>query len=446
MSSESKDKGYSQLATLAHKRHTESSLAIHPYFGKVDPSIARAAIETFSTKESTVLDPFCGSGTVIHDAVVMGRNAVGWDSSPLAAMISAAKVLGITADETQELHGLSREAEQLVAPPLFADIDKALTSADIPRMPRVRSVGDWFSPNALNELAAIRRLLTRWERNLSEESRLLARVAFSRIITAASLQQGESTYRRIDKSDEPGRVVSLFVKSLKHVVRSAASFATELAQGGLVVQQDRLSMSTQSYSIDHGALSVQLNVSDSREASALDAKTRASLVVTSPPYLMSWDYGLYHKFRFYWLDLDLDTYEDSEIGRHLRRKKDDVPRYIEDMQRVFARLRKATAPTANAVFVNAPAVVYGKEVDTNALLIDCGAASDWKLDWSSASLAIPGPHHGMYSSLQTRGANAPGKAGKTEHLLVFSRHLRSSGASAEETQTAHRLSVHHITT
>ncbi|WP_186259552.1 DNA methyltransferase [Burkholderia gladioli] len=435
MSLESEKKGYRQLSTLAHTRHTESSLAIHPYFGKVDPSIARTAIETFSKPKSTVLDPFCGSGTVIHDAVVMGRNVVGWDSSPLAVMISAAKVLGITSDETRELQILSREAEQLVALPLFADVVDDLAIADVPQMPRVRSVGDWFSTRALTELAAIKRLLRSWATEASGESYLLAKVAFSRIITAASLQQSESTYRRIVKPDEPGRVVGLFVKSLRHVIRSAAAFSAEMAQGGIDIQPCRLLKSTQSYSISHDAVNVKLISSDSRTACVDDAKTRASLVVTSPPYLMSWDYGLYHKFRFYWLDFDLDSYEDSEIGRHLRRKKDDVPRYIEDMQRVFARLRKATAPTATSVFVNAPSVVYGKEVDTNALLIDCGAASNWKLEWSSASLGIPGPHHGMYSSLQSRGANAPGKAGKTEHLLVFSRDPMPSKVSDPAKQT-----------
>lgn len=304
-----------------------------------------------------------------------------------------------------------------------------LEIADVPEMPRVRSVGDWFSPRALTELAAIKRLLRNWATEASSESYLLAKVAFSRIITAASLQQGESTYRRIVKPDEPGRVVGLFVKSLRHVIRSAAAFSAEMALGGIDIQPGRLLISTQSYSISHDAINAKLIASDSRSPCIDDSKTRASLVVTSPPYLMSWDYGLYHKFRFYWLDFDLDAYEDSEIGRHLRRKKDDVPRYIEDMQRVFARLRNATAPTATSVFVNAPSVVYGKEVDTNALLIDCGAASNWKLEWSSASLAIPGPHHGMYSSLQTRGANAPGKAGKTEHLLVFSRNPMPSKVS-----------------
>src|SRR5207247_2330951 len=104
------------------------------------------------------------------------------------------------------------------------------------------------------------------------------------------------------------------------------------------------------------------------------------LVVTSPPYLMSWDYGLYHKFRFYWLDFDLDAYEETEIGRHLRRKKDDIERYRADMTGAFKSMSLALSTGARIVMINAPSVVYGKKVDTNVILEECAEAAGWRLD------------------------------------------------------------------
>lgn len=412
---------YHELTPSVPRGHGKSSLSIHPYFGKVDPSIASAVIELFSKPGQTVLDPFCGSGTVVHDAIVRARNVIGCDSSPLAAMVSASKVLGIVRCEIEQLERLRVTVQEQNPLPLFAPPDNYSVPHDIPRMPRVRAVSDWFAPNALTELATIRRLLAFWGAAATPESRLLARVAFSRIITSASLQEGESAYRRVVKPDYPGRVIDMFVKSVGHVIRSAKAFSAELEAVGGTIKPGRLVCSQSSYEISHGIARATLSVFDSRTEHALTDEAGASLVVTSPPYLMSWDYGLYHKFRFYWLGFDLNAYEETEIGRHLRRKKDDVPRYISDMSRVFSRLRVVTTNDARAVFINAPSVVYGVEVDTNGLLRDCASANGWLLEWNSASLAIPGPHHGMYKSLASRGATAPGQAGKTEHILVFSK-------------------------
>jgi hypothetical protein len=45
----------------------------HSYAGRLHPSIARGAIGRWSPPGSTVLDPFCGSGTVLVEALVAGR-------------------------------------------------------------------------------------------------------------------------------------------------------------------------------------------------------------------------------------------------------------------------------------------------------------------------------------------------------------------------------------
>ena len=72
--------------------------------------------------------------------------------------------------------------------------------------------------------------------------------------------------------------------------------------------------------------------------------------------------------------------------------------------------------------MNDPSIVYGKEVDTNKLLEDCAKNTGWKMVKCIQSLDIPGPHHGMYASLNSRKAKAPGKSGKKEHVLIFQRH------------------------
>ncbi|MCK5640973.1 MAG: hypothetical protein KAJ19_09260, partial [Gammaproteobacteria bacterium] len=99
------------LRDIKSERHKASALDIHPYFGRVDPALAKLLVSAFSQPGDTVLDPFCGSGTVLHTAILSGRSAVGWDSSPLATLISSAKLTGITAEERVQMRAIARHFE-----------------------------------------------------------------------------------------------------------------------------------------------------------------------------------------------------------------------------------------------------------------------------------------------------------------------------------------------
>lgn len=403
------------------ERHRRTSLSIHPYFGKVDPALARELISRFSKTGDLVLDPFAGSGTVLHESIVNGRATAGWDSSPLAKFLATAKLLGITDEEQSQLNTIKTDLLHFGSDAgMFRQSVPA--SSEIPSMPRVKDIRRWFGENALAELAYLKKYVNQKERVFLPTTSILLKTAFSRIVTAASNQQGESSYRCIEKADTPGRICALFVKSIEDVMSAAHGFSDLMLSRGVETKPNRLS----SYGSDYSEIwwadqLIQITNTDTRTANAPHQTRKADLVVSSPPYLMSWDYGLYHKFRFYWLDFDLDAYEETEIGQHLRRKKDDVQRYSNDMNAAFHALSKYMTQEAYVVLINAPSVVYGKEVDTNAILGACGKNAGWKLTDCVSTIGIPGPHHGMYASLKTRNANAPGQSGKREHVLIFRR-------------------------
>lgn len=399
-----------ELVALGH-RH--GALAMHPYFGRMDPALAGLLISEFSSPGDWVLDPFCGSGTVLHEALLLGRNATGWDSSPLATMIAASKVSGVSKDVRSEVEHFCAMFEP------YAVGDGGLLAARVPECPvpdmaRVTSISKWFGENALQELAFIREELRSAE--LGEHSKLLVLTAFSRCITSASRQKGESKYTAVDKPDYASRVIRLFLDSVRHVLASAGDFSS---LRGAAESNLRLT-APHSYNVHWPDLSVDIFSVDTRGVNTPEQRQH-DLIVTSPPYLMSWDYGLYHKFRFYWLGLDLDNYEDSEIGRHLRRRHDDVERYWQDMKGAFVRLSQGARRGARVAFVNAPSAVKGVSVDTNQILRECAEAAGFSLDWRGTSVAIPGPHHGMYASLLSRGATTAGESGKREHVLLFTK-------------------------
>jgi tRNA G10 N-methylase Trm11 len=56
------------------------------------PAIARAAIEAYSRPGDTVLDPMCGIGTTLVEAVHLGRDAVGVDYEVRWAEMAAANL------------------------------------------------------------------------------------------------------------------------------------------------------------------------------------------------------------------------------------------------------------------------------------------------------------------------------------------------------------------
>jgi len=69
---------------------------IHPYKGKFFARMARALLNYFGLQSgNVVLDPFCGSGTTLLEACLLGIDAVGVDINPFSCLISKAKVNAI---------------------------------------------------------------------------------------------------------------------------------------------------------------------------------------------------------------------------------------------------------------------------------------------------------------------------------------------------------------
>ena len=69
------------------------------YPAKFHPPVARKLIQQFTKPEELVLDPFCGSGTLLVEAVSLGRRIIGVDVDPVATFVSRTKTLPIATCE-----------------------------------------------------------------------------------------------------------------------------------------------------------------------------------------------------------------------------------------------------------------------------------------------------------------------------------------------------------
>ena len=68
-----------------------STHGIHTYVAAMIPQVAQRLIDQYAPPGETVLDPFCGGGSVLVEAVSSGRPAIGRDINELAVLISRAK-------------------------------------------------------------------------------------------------------------------------------------------------------------------------------------------------------------------------------------------------------------------------------------------------------------------------------------------------------------------
>lgn len=116
---------------------------LHPYPGKLIPQIPAffLANNIFSEPGQVVLDPFCGSGTVLLESVLHRRHGVGADSNPLALLISSAKVTTLTPETLRsDLRSILLSAKSIRRP-------------EIPNVPNMRY---WFYPHVIEQLSRLR--------------------------------------------------------------------------------------------------------------------------------------------------------------------------------------------------------------------------------------------------------------------------------------------------
>lgn len=87
-----------QFKMEAPKRNSKSwssdygTHGFHRYVGRFPAHVIRALINSFDvTNDDIILDPFCGSGTTLVEARMLGVKSIGIEISPLSSMMSSVK-------------------------------------------------------------------------------------------------------------------------------------------------------------------------------------------------------------------------------------------------------------------------------------------------------------------------------------------------------------------
>ena len=121
---------------------TRSLHELAPYIGKMRPELAGWAIEKVTEQGQRILDPFCGSGTVLLEGWSRNRQVVGVDLSPYAWLVSTAKLMLLTTNSASNVEN-QLEKYQI-------EVEKHLPDVEVEALdPWVQS---FYHPRTLREL------------------------------------------------------------------------------------------------------------------------------------------------------------------------------------------------------------------------------------------------------------------------------------------------------
>lgn len=352
---------------------------VHPFPARMAPAIVWEELSGLSTGDPLrVLDPMAGSGTTIATSRLLGHDARGFDTDPLAVLIAQAWSADVDREALEEKAAIVAERASRCAHDLT--ISEAYpVGADEETKAFVRY---WFDETARRQLAGLARTIARVQ---DEETRSLLWCSFSRLIivkcsgASRAMDVAHSRPHRVyDKA--PIRPLDHFHKAA-HVVARNSPFADGVRRTGVKVRQG-----------------------DARKLPIADAQI--DLVITSPPYLNAIDYLRGHKFSLIWMGHTIEALRairagnvGTEVGErheqdaeHLKaalaamtseetttRIAAMLRRYAVDMDAVIREIARVLRPKGRAVLVVGDSTLKGRFVANSKGLEVLGEKAGLKL-------------------------------------------------------------------
>ncbi len=301
----------------------------HRYPAKFIPQIVEKLFDIYSsTRTAHVNDPFYGSGTTIASAISRGYRATGSDINGIAHLITKAKATPIEPDYlVEKVSDFLQETKAIVSDQAFPPEQIVKT---IPERHSER-IDYWFPPEHREELGKILTLIIQ-EGDARIRTFLL--VGFSHILKTCSvwLQRSTKPTRHVDKS--PTKPYVALKRHLRRMVRGNREFYE------VVPKTVRLDLDEY----------LDVRRGDARQQHVEDESV--DLIVTSSPYVTSYEYADLHQLSTIWLDLaaDLRSYREDFIGSAYRSKR--VPHFRSEIgQSVVGRVRENDERTADEIAV-----------------------------------------------------------------------------------------------
>jgi site-specific DNA-methyltransferase (adenine-specific) len=303
---------------MADERHPFHSLC--SYLGCFPPQVPRRVIEELAPRNGIVLDPFCGSGTTLVEALNMKRRAIGIDLNPLAVALSQAKIQSVSLSNV-----IDRIDELALGYRVRSDVDLAPDKVKI-----------IFHPRTLAQLLYLREAF-----DYTRPEDVFLRGALLGIMHGKFRKGGDSAYLSID-------MPNTFSMSPEYVRRFVATHS--LRQPPADVFSKLRERAT--HLLRRGALqgagkgiAIQGDATRLEDLLATVKVTTVHAIITSPPYLGVLRYGAFNWIRLWFLG-----HEPALIDKTLD-STDSLDRYLSFMANFLRAASKVLAPGAPMALV-----------------------------------------------------------------------------------------------
>ncbi len=278
----------------------------HRYPAKFIPQLVEKLIrEYIHSEEAHINDPFMGCGTTIVTAISKGFKASGTDINKIAHLITRVKSTPI------EPEYLQRKIEELLFN--LKDLNNtngALVDNNIePLIPikHLDRINYWFTQDCIIELGTILRVIQNEENEIIRNFFL---VGFSHILKNCSVWLQGSTKPTRDLNKNPSKPYESFRRHLKKMQYGNEAFYK--------VVPTKVKEDINQY--------LNITIGDARKQPVPDESV--DLVITSSPYVTSYEYADLHQLSTIWLDLtdDLTEYKNGFIGTSHKKYENKILR------------------------------------------------------------------------------------------------------------------------
>jgi DNA modification methylase len=331
----------------------------HRYPAKFIPQLVKKLIEEFAQPGYLIADPFAGCGTTLVECKVHGYESIGVDINPVAELITKAKITPI------EPQILKNHITTIL--PVLSEKQ----SLDVDVLPVNNRIDYWFSTETKQQVSNIYSQILEIS-NIEVKNFFLT--ALSNILKTSSRWLQDSTKPQIDKKKKVSDPLQLFISQIKMMEKRNSEFYRYLAEKG------------------HLKLKCEIKKADARDTGLKDDSI--DLIITSPPYVTSYEYADIHQLTGYWFQYfdDIKPFRkkfigtfysnneelnvESEIGRavikHLydkdKRIAREVANYFNDMQLVIKEMRRILKPGSQTCIVIGNNKLRGIDIETARIL------------------------------------------------------------------------------
>ena len=356
----------------------------HRYPAKFIPQLVEKLMDTYiNNGKANVNDPFMGCGTTIVSAISRGFHASGTDINKIAYLMSGTKAKPICPDY------LKKKVNNFLSEICPPEVESGLFSKNQiePYIPErhLEKIDYWFTKSARDELGKILTVIREEDESVV---RFFLLVAFSHVLKTCSIWSLASTKPSRDFNKRTTLPYDAIRRHLLKMLKGNSQFYD--------VVPSHVKDDLDSY------LKIQMGCAKEQpvEDDSVD------LIVSSSPYVTSYEYADLHQLSTLWLDLAGDLkeyrkqfigtsykhYEDKSLKSHIalkivdemekmnRNKAKEIKAFYIDMQEVFNESYRILKPGGRCCYVIGNTKLRGVDILNAEAFADSLQHSGFKFD------------------------------------------------------------------